>query len=139
MAHGTDDVDAYQACAQWIAPKRRWRRSTAAQALDPLSLIINAAAGRVLRFARAYDDAIAQYQSALEPDRDFPDAHMNLGLTYIEGGRREEAVRALQHAGELSGRRTLICAAISRWSRCSTGCARTRGSRRSIRRLGLAS
>jgi tetratricopeptide (TPR) repeat protein len=83
-----------------------------AQALDPLSLIINAAAGRILHFARAYTDAIEQYGATLDLDADFPDAHMNLGMTYLEVGRTEEAIRELKRASDLSGRRWLMLAVL---------------------------
>lgn len=83
-----------------------------AQALDPLSLIISAAAGRVLHFARAYDEAIDQYRATLDLDADFPDAHMNLGMTYVEVGRAGEGIRELQRASDLSGRRSLMLSVL---------------------------
>lgn len=83
-----------------------------ALALDPLSLIINAAAGRVLHFARAYADAIEQYGATLDLDADFPEAHMNLGETYIEVGRADEAIHELRRASDLSGRRLLMLSVL---------------------------
>ena len=83
-----------------------------ALALDPLSLIINAAAGRILHFARAYAEAIERYVKTLELDADFPDAHMNLGMTYLEVGRTEEAILELKRASDLSGRRSLMLAVL---------------------------
>ena len=83
-----------------------------ALALDPLSLIINAAAGRILHFARAYAEAIERYVKTLELDADFPDAHMNLGMSYLEVGRADEAVRELHRAADLSGRRWLMLALL---------------------------
>jgi serine/threonine-protein kinase len=83
-----------------------------AQALDPLSLIISTAAGRILHFARAYADAIEQYGATLDLDANFPDAHMNLGMTYLEVGRAEEAIDELRRASDLSGRRSVMLSVI---------------------------
>jgi len=83
-----------------------------ALALDPLSLIINAAAGRLLHFSRAYAEAIEQYRATLRLDADFADAHMNLGLSYLEIGRQEDAIQEFQRASALSGRRALMQAVL---------------------------
>jgi serine/threonine protein kinase/TolB-like protein/Flp pilus assembly protein TadD len=83
-----------------------------ARELDPLSLIINAASGRILHFARAYNEAVKECQATLALDADFAEAHMNLGLSYLEIGRHEDAIRELQRASELSGRRALMLAVL---------------------------
>lgn len=83
-----------------------------ALALDPLSLIINAAAGRILHFGRAYAEAIEQHVRTLELDAYFPDAHMNLGMSYLEVGRADEAIRELRRASDLSGRRVWMLSGL---------------------------
>jgi serine/threonine-protein kinase len=74
-----------------------------AQALDPLSLVINAALGRVLHFARRFEDAVQQYSRTLELDPSFAEAHFDLGMSYEEMGLYAEARRELEAAVTLSG------------------------------------
>jgi DNA-binding winged helix-turn-helix (wHTH) protein/tetratricopeptide (TPR) repeat protein/predicted Ser/Thr protein kinase len=83
-----------------------------ARELDPLSLIINAATGRIMHFARAYHDAVRECEATLALDADFAEAHMNLGMSYLEIGRHEDAICELQRASELSGRRALMQAVL---------------------------
>ena len=45
--------------------------------------------------------AVAAYKQAIDLDPEYPDAHLNLGLTYADHGRLEEAVAELQTAIEL--------------------------------------
>jgi tetratricopeptide (TPR) repeat protein len=47
------------------------------------------------------DDAIAEFQKAIELEPDDPDAHHNLGTAYYERGRLDEAITELQAAIEL--------------------------------------
>lgn len=42
--------------------------------------------------AHAQDMAIAEYKASIDLDHAYPDAHLNLGLTYAERGQLEEAV-----------------------------------------------
>ena len=63
-----------------------------AQELDPLSLIINAAAGWNLYTAREYDQAIEQLHRTLDLDPDFPRAHYWLGQSYLQKGMLEDAI-----------------------------------------------
>jgi tetratricopeptide (TPR) repeat protein len=51
------------------------------------------------------DAAIAQYQTAIRLDPDFPEAHHNLGVAYKRAGRRSDAVRELRRATGLERRR----------------------------------
>ena len=67
-----------------------------AHELDPLSLIIRTAIGRVLHFQRRYDDAIEQCRRTLEMDRSFAAAHLDLALAYSETGRFDAALAELQ-------------------------------------------
>jgi Flp pilus assembly protein TadD len=45
--------------------------------------------------------AAAEYQQALELEADYPDAQLNLGLTYADLGRMDEAMAAIRRAIEL--------------------------------------
>ena len=83
-----------------------------AQELDPLSLIINSAAGRIFHFARQYDRAVGAYQKTLEMDSNYGEAHLNLGLTYEQKGMYEEAIAELNKAITLSGDRPIILAVL---------------------------
>lgn len=83
-----------------------------ALALDPLSLIVSSAAGRLCHFAGRYDEAVRQYRKTLEMDPDYGEAHFNLGLTYEQKGMHEEAIAELQKAVDLSGARTPIRAVL---------------------------
>lgn len=71
--------------------------------LDPLSLVINAALGRVLHFARRFEEAVQQYLRTLELDPSFAEAHFDLGMSYEELGLYSEAQRELESAATLSG------------------------------------
>ena len=83
-----------------------------AQELDPLSLIITSAAGRVYHFARQYDKAIQEYLKTLEMDENYGEAHFNLGFTYEQTGMYEEAILELQKAITLSEKRPVMLAVL---------------------------
>lgn len=63
-----------------------------AHELDPLSLIISTAVGRILHFQRQYDRAIEQCRRTLEMDRHFAPAHLDLAMAYAQAGRHDEAL-----------------------------------------------
>ncbi len=63
-----------------------------ARELDPLSLIINTDTGKMLYFARRYDDAIKQLRETLKMDPNFPQAHIWLGSVYATTGLYDEAI-----------------------------------------------
>jgi serine/threonine protein kinase/Tfp pilus assembly protein PilF len=63
-----------------------------ANELDPLSLIINTAVGRVLHFQRRYEAAIDQIRQTLDLDAQFGQAHFDLGMSYAALGRYDEAI-----------------------------------------------
>ena len=83
-----------------------------AQELDPLSLIITSAAGRVYHFAEQYDQALEEYRKTFEMDPNYAEAHFNLGLTYAQKGMYEEAIAELQEAIKLSENRTVMLAVL---------------------------
>ncbi|MGH9411117.1 MAG: protein kinase domain-containing protein, partial [Vicinamibacterales bacterium] len=63
-----------------------------AHELDPLSLIIGTAVGRVLHFQRRYDDAIDQIRRTLDLDPRFMQARFDLGMACAQAGRYDEAI-----------------------------------------------
>ncbi len=83
-----------------------------AQRLDPLSLIIAAAVGRIYHFAGQYDRALEEFRKTLEMDANYGEAHFNLGFTYAKKGRYEEAIAEFQEAIKLSENRTVMLAVL---------------------------
>ena len=88
------------------------RRLSRALELDPLSLIICSAKGRLLQFAGRYEEAVTQCRNALEMDQNYGEARLNLGLAYGQMGRHEDAIAELQTAIDLSRNRALIMAVL---------------------------
>jgi eukaryotic-like serine/threonine-protein kinase len=83
-----------------------------AQALDPLSLIIQAASARSYYNARRYEDAIAQAKRALEIDSTFSRAHFWIGMAQEQLGRAEEAIREFETTVVFGGPATIYLAAL---------------------------
>ena len=73
-----------------------------AQTLDPLSLIINADLAELLLIAHFTDESIQQSRKTIEMDVNFPLAHNQLALGYLQSQRRDEAIAELQKAVQLS-------------------------------------
>ena len=73
-----------------------------AQALDPLSPVMNSSLGVSYYYARQYDLVIEQNRKALEIDPNFMAAHFGLGLAFEQKEMYEEAIAAFQRAKELS-------------------------------------
>lgn len=74
-----------------------------AQELDPLSLPINTNLGWLLYLARRHEEAIEQYQKAIDLDEGFPLAHRRLAQSYELTLRYSEADAEYQKALALSG------------------------------------
>lgn len=74
-----------------------------AQALDPLSSLTFVAAGVQRYFARDSDDAIRQYQKAIELDPSNPEAYKNLADVYLEKQNCSEATKQFVRSEELAG------------------------------------
>jgi tetratricopeptide (TPR) repeat protein len=79
-----------------------------AQELDPLSLIINTGAGRLLYNARRNDEAIAQLKKTLEMEPDFAEARFQLALVYEAKRMYTEALQEFDHARRLFQDPTMI-------------------------------
>jgi DNA-binding winged helix-turn-helix (wHTH) protein/Flp pilus assembly protein TadD len=73
-----------------------------AQSLDPLSLIINTAVGRVFYLGRHYDLAINAFCNVFDLDPNFARAHTHLGTVYAARGGFDEALREFEEARRLS-------------------------------------
>jgi eukaryotic-like serine/threonine-protein kinase len=83
-----------------------------AQSLDPLSVIMRTAVGRIMHFAGQYENAISQYRAVLEMDSSFGEAHYDLGLTYLEQGKVDAAIEEIQVGMKLSGSRPVLLAVL---------------------------
>src|SRR3989449_4908441 len=80
--------------------------------LDPLSLHMNAALTMTYYFSGQYEEAIDQGRRNVEMDPNFFPGYFYLGLAHSPHGQHSEAVAALQQATVLSGRSTLMLAAL---------------------------
>jgi len=74
-----------------------------AQAIDPLSLIINSSAGYIFFWARQYDQSIEEERKTLEIDPNFVLAHGRLAQSYEQKGMNKEAVEEYLKAETLLG------------------------------------
>ncbi len=83
-----------------------------AQAIDPLSLIINTTLGIAFLSQRQYDQAIGYFQNVIDIDPHFALAHHCLGLTLAHQARPEEAVAELRQAIRLTGSNPLTSGAL---------------------------
>jgi TolB-like protein/DNA-binding winged helix-turn-helix (wHTH) protein/Flp pilus assembly protein TadD len=97
-----NDATAHQWYAEFLAAKGRTSEAVSeihkAQALDPLSVIINTVAGEIAFFARDYNSAIAECRKALAINPDFPSAHSFVGLAYTQKGDYINAEVSLRKA-----------------------------------------
>jgi serine/threonine protein kinase/Tfp pilus assembly protein PilF len=80
---------------------------------DPLSLIINVAAGWQLYCARRYDEAIEQLRRTVELDPNYPVTYWILGLLLRKTGRCGLAITEGEKAVKLSGGSPLMRAALA--------------------------
>lgn len=90
------------------------REMRAAQEVDPLSLIANAALGWVLYYAGDYERAIDQCTRTLELNPNFELAYLWRGLAREELGRIAEEIDDLGRAVQLSGGSAISNAALAR-------------------------
>src|SRR5205823_303340 len=83
------------------------------QETDPLSPVITSTLGFAFVFARKYDQAIEQFQKALELDSNHFLSHYRLGHIYSLKGLHREALEAAQKSVALSGRSTETLAGLA--------------------------
>jgi tetratricopeptide (TPR) repeat protein len=70
--------------------------------IDPLSLSVNLAMGKIYYFARRYDDAVKKGRELLEFEPRFGPANGLIGLTYLEMNRYQDAIREFKAMMEFS-------------------------------------
>lgn len=83
-----------------------------AQALDPLSMIINADVSYILWHAGHHDEAIAQCLKVIEMEPNFTPGHWTLSVLYQYQGREKETAEAYFKAMILDGRSEAAVAAF---------------------------
>jgi serine/threonine-protein kinase len=83
-----------------------------ARELEPLSVLMTTASGRVLYFAHQYDASIEEYRHALEMDSGFVSAHLGLGLALVQKGQPERAIAEYRTALALPGGRQPVVSAL---------------------------
>jgi tetratricopeptide (TPR) repeat protein len=97
---------AYDWYGIWLTargrPEEGWASILKAQALDPLSLIINTDVACALYYMRRFEDSIKQCRWVLDAEPNFVTAHFRAGLAYEQLGEYVEAVNAFQTAIALS-------------------------------------
>ena len=93
--------------AMFLAAMNRLEQALAeirrAHELDPLSLLISTAVGRILHFSRRFDEAIEQCRRTIEMNPQFPLAHFDVAIAYGNVGRYSEAIEAFKKWAELLG------------------------------------
>ncbi len=72
-----------------------------AHKLDPLSLIISTAVGRVLHFSRRYDEAIEQCKRTIALDNNFAPAYFDLAVSCMSVGDIDSSLAAIEKMHEL--------------------------------------
>ncbi len=70
--------------------------------LDSLSLIINSKVGAIRYYAREYDSAIDQLKRTIEMEKNFPLAHLYLGLAYQQKQQHTLAISEFEAGMKLS-------------------------------------
>lgn len=89
------------------------REIRTARKLDPLALIVSVAEGRILHFARRFDEAIDQFQKILELDPNFIPAHCDLGASLEEKGMLRQALAEFETCVRLSRGGPLYLASVA--------------------------
>ncbi|HUP57715.1 MAG TPA: tetratricopeptide repeat protein, partial [Bdellovibrionota bacterium] len=81
--------------------------------LDPLSLVLNTAAGRPEYFSGDYDAAIRRFSSVLEMDPSFLPARLWLGRAYLMKGDHPRALEVLRAAAARAPESAMVRAALA--------------------------
>ncbi len=112
-----DDPRAHRQYADYLATMGRseeaLREISAAQELDPLSLVINMEMAWILYIARDFQGAAEQSWKTLAMEPRFAPAQNTLGLAYQQLGMTEEAIVELDNARACSGQHPAAQAALA--------------------------
>jgi serine/threonine protein kinase/Tfp pilus assembly protein PilF len=113
MELGPKSVDVWQYYSRYyLLPMRRLDEAIAtskrAVELDPLSPDLQYELGHRYWLIRQYDRALGQADNALELNPQFPWAHMLRGVIYIETGRLDEGIQAVEVAASMVGHTTVL-------------------------------
>jgi serine/threonine-protein kinase len=92
--------------------EKAFDRNLRALSLDPLSTVVNNAMGQLYYLSRDYNNAILEYEKALELDRSDPSLNYTLAWPHEQLGNFEEAIAWHKKAVELSGGASLYRAAL---------------------------
>lgn len=96
------DPNPFQWCGYLYAAQERVEEALAmmrrAQSLDPLSMIAITNTGEILYRAGQYEQALAQFDKALEMDAQFSKALYWRSLTWMMCGRMADAINFLENA-----------------------------------------
>jgi len=88
-----------------------------AKGIDPISVPILAHLGRVYYFLRDYNEAARQLRRVIQLDDSYAPARYFLGLTLVQQGHYEQAVRELQHGNGISPNHPAFLSALAFASR----------------------
>jgi tetratricopeptide (TPR) repeat protein len=83
-----------------------------ALAIDPLSVVIQTDLARLFYFSRNYDQALEQFQSALDMDPSFGPTHLWLADVYEQKGMFEQGLSELKEGCRLSNDSTFAVAKL---------------------------
>jgi DNA-binding winged helix-turn-helix (wHTH) protein/Flp pilus assembly protein TadD len=112
-----DDPRAHRLYADYLSTMGRseeaLREISAAQELDPLSLVVNMEMAWILYVARDFQGAAEQSWKTLAMEPRFAPAQNTLGLAYQQLGMTEEAIVELDNARACSGEHPAAQAALA--------------------------
>lgn len=102
----------YATAHQWYAESLSWQgrfqealaESEQARRLDPFSPIIGSDYASILYYSHQYEGALKQIRSVLELDSNFEHAQDEMVPSYLQMGRYDEAIDAINHWPEHEGR-----------------------------------
>jgi tetratricopeptide (TPR) repeat protein len=90
-----------------------------AEAIDPLSLIINADHGEFYSFAHSPAEAIIRIQRAIDMDPSYVRAHFLLARAYAQNGQCDKAIAEFQRAKSLGSGVEMLGALAQGYASCS--------------------
>lgn len=86
-----------------------------ARQLDPLSLIISTAVGRIFHFSRQFGAAIAQCKKTIELDPDFSPAYFDLAVSYVANKDYQLGLETIEKMYELDHNDVRQTMMMSQW------------------------